>query len=117
MERSLSTRRGTVILTVLMAVSKFKALAFRARARRAKTKYRKQIESDDRRWGGRRLKLSGRAAIPIPVGTNHFPLSFFSFLKVHIQSSRNLWFIRIRNSRSFYGTYIRFRFSSRTSST
>lgn len=68
MERSLSTRRGTVILTVLMAVSKFKALAFRARARRAKTKYRKQIESDDRRWGGRRLKLSGRAAIPIPMG-------------------------------------------------
>ena len=65
---SLALRRGTVILTVLMAVSKFKALGFRARARRAKTKYRKQIESDDRRWGGRRLKLCGRAVTPIPAG-------------------------------------------------
>ena len=80
MEQSLSTRRGTVILTVLVAVSKFKALAFRARARRAKTKYRKQIESDDRRWGGRRLKLSGRAAIPIPVGMKLFILGGFSHL-------------------------------------
>lgn len=78
MEQSLSTRRGTVILTVLVAVSKFKALAFRARARRAKTKYRKQIESDDRRWGGRRLKLSGRAAIPIPVGMKLFILGGLS---------------------------------------
>jgi len=68
MQQSLARRRGTINLTVLMAVSKFKALGFRARARRAKTKYRKQIESDDRRWGGRRLKLSGRAAVPIPVG-------------------------------------------------
>ena len=48
-----------------MAVSKFKALAFRAKAWRTKTKYRKQIESDDRRWGGRKLKLSGRAIQPI----------------------------------------------------
>jgi len=65
---ALALRRGTINLTVVMAVSKFKALGFRARARRAKTKYRKQIESDDRRWGGRRLKLSGRAVIPIPAG-------------------------------------------------
>ncbi len=68
MQRSLALRRGTINLTVLVAVSKFKALGFRARARRAKTKYRKQIESDDRRWGGRRLKLSGRALTPIPIG-------------------------------------------------
>lgn len=68
MQRSLALRRGTINLTVLVAVSKFKALGFRARARRAKTKYRKQIESDDRRWGGRRLKLSGRAVTPISVG-------------------------------------------------
>ncbi|CAF1010484.1 unnamed protein product [Rotaria sordida] len=62
----LTQRRGTINLTVLMAVLKFKALGFRAKARRAKTKYRKQIETDDRRWGGRRLKLSGRAAVPVP---------------------------------------------------
>jgi len=68
MQSMLTARRGTLNLTVLMAVSKFKALGFRARARRAKTKYRKQIESDDRRWGGRRLKLSGRAVVPIPAG-------------------------------------------------
>lgn len=65
---ALLSRRGTINLTVLMAVSKFKALGFRARARRAKTKYRKQIESDDRRWGGRKLKLSGRSVQPIPQG-------------------------------------------------
>ncbi|CAF0973921.1 unnamed protein product [Rotaria magnacalcarata] len=62
----LSRRHSTINLTVLLAVLKFKALGFRAKARRAKTKYRKQIESDDRRWAGRRLKLSGRAAVPIP---------------------------------------------------
>jgi hypothetical protein len=65
---ALAARRSTINLTVLVAVSKFKALGFRAKARRAKTKYRKQIESDDRRWGGRRLKLSGRAVCPIPAG-------------------------------------------------
>jgi hypothetical protein len=65
---ALAIRRGTVNLTVLMAVSKFKALGFRAKARRAKTKYRKQIESDNGRWGGRRLKLSGRAVFPISPG-------------------------------------------------
>ncbi len=65
---ALAIRRGTVNLTVLMAVSKFKALGFRAKARRAKTKYRKQIESDNERWGGRRLKLSGRAVFPISPG-------------------------------------------------
>jgi hypothetical protein len=71
MQRNALARRGTINLTVLMAVSKFKALGFRARARRAKTKYRKQIESDDRRWGGRRLKLSGRAVFPIPAGRSN----------------------------------------------
>ena len=65
---TMARRHSTVNLTVLMAVLKFKALGFRAKARRAKTKYRKQIESDDRRWGGRRLKLSGRAVFPIPLG-------------------------------------------------
>jgi hypothetical protein len=74
-------RRGTINLTVLMAVSKFKALGFRARARRAKTKYRKQIESDDRRWGGRRLKLSGRAVCPIPAGRIYtLKKAIYSFL-------------------------------------
>lgn len=69
MQRSvLARRRSTINFTVLMAVLKFKALGFRAKARRAKTKYRMQIESDDRRWGGRRLKLSGRAINPLPAG-------------------------------------------------
>ena len=76
MEQNRSIRRqSTINLTVMMAVSKFKALGFRAKARRAKTKYRKQIESDDRKWGGRRLKLSGRSICPIPLGKTNSVIS------------------------------------------
>jgi hypothetical protein len=64
----LALRRGPVYLAVLVAVAKFKELGFRARARRSKTKYWRHIESGDRRWGGRRLKLSGKAVTPIPLG-------------------------------------------------
>jgi hypothetical protein len=109
-QNALTVRRKSTNLTVLMAVSKFKAFSFRARARCAKTKYRKQIESNDRRWGGRRLKLSGRAVVPIPAGmmktlnlfinqiTIKSPLDKEFSLYINFIFYRNLWFIRIRNT-------------------
>jgi hypothetical protein len=67
-QQAIILRRSSTNSTVLLAVSKFKALASRARAHQFKLKYRRQIESDDWRWGGRRLKLSGRAVVPISAG-------------------------------------------------
>ena len=83
-QNSLALRRGPVHLAVLMAVSKFKELGFRARARRAKTKYWRHIESGDRRWGGRRLKLSGKSVTPIPLGKNEL-----------VSHSRSLSFLEV----------------------
>ena len=97
--------RPSVNFTVLMAVSKFKGLAFRARARRANTKYRRQIESETRR-----LKLSGRSVQPLSAGSltklSRFRHVFCSFPKqkfsvcsnwkfsIYLQNERPVWIIK-----------------------